>query len=509
MSIVAFGFFCFTALSLLLYYCFPLRLRWYVLLAASVAFYIIGCGWALFLCMCVMAAVAYIGARFVEWDDGRRLQWIPVVSILLVTVVLIAFKESTFFVNNANWLLGFTNRSFRFHMPNWIAPIGISYWALMLIGYILDVKWGKYPAEKNPVKVLLFTCYFPQMTLGPLTRFDDMRGKLFVGHPFEYEGFCHGIQRVGWGLFKKLVIAERLAILVSTIYGPKADGYGYQGLIIVFGAMCYILQVLMDFSGAIDIVNGISQTFGIVMPENFQQPFYAQSLSEIWRRWHMTLSFWARDYIMYPVQRMLTIRYGKTMQRHMGKKNSRNILLYLSMLATWFIVGLWHNGDWKYICGSGLFFFVMIVGGLVLQPFFDSLKNLLHVNTESWSWCIWTRVRSFLLFTLSVSFGRAYDLATGFIFWRRALVWNPWILFDGTLFKLGLDGKDFWALVLGLCVVLLVSGAQIRQGSTRVWLGKQNIVFRWAILFGLCFAVLILGFYGEGYNPADFIYGGF
>jgi D-alanyl-lipoteichoic acid acyltransferase DltB (MBOAT superfamily) len=509
MSIVAFGFFCFVAAALLAYYCFPLRLRWYVPLAASVAFYIIGCGWALFLGMCAMAAAAYFGARFVEWDDSGWRHWIPIGTVILLAGVLIAFKENQFFVDNGNYLLGLTNRQFRLTLPAWAAPIGISYWTLMLLGYVLDVKWGKYPAEKNPLKVLLFTCYFPQMTLGPFTRFDDMRGKLFVGHRFDYEGFCYGLQRVGWGLFKKLVLAERLALIVQTVYGANSDGGGYQGLIILFGAACYVFQLYADFAGAIDIVNGVSQAFGIILPENFQRPFFSQSLSEIWRRWHMTLGFWVRDYIMYPIQRVLTVRYGKPMRRRFGKKTGKDVILYISMLATWFTVGFWHGGGWKYIFASGLFFFVMIVGGMLLQPAFDRLKDALNVDTESFSWRLWLRLRSFLLFTLSVSFGRAADLLSGFRYWSKLFHWNPWVLFDGTMFKLGLDGKDFWVLAIGMAVVLTVSVSQSRRGSTRVWLSKQNIAFRWAMLLGLCFTVLILGMYGEGYNPADFIYGGF
>jgi D-alanyl-lipoteichoic acid acyltransferase DltB (MBOAT superfamily) len=508
-SIVAFGFFCFAALTLLLYYCCPVRLRWYVPLAASVAFYIIGGGWVLFLGMCAMATTAYFGALFAERDGGGWRGWAPIAAIVLLAGALIAFKENQFFVDNGNWLLGFTNRKFRMTLPSWVAPIGISYWTLMLLGYVLDVKWGKYSAETDPLKVLLFTCYFPQMTLGPFTRFDDMRDKLFVGHRFDYDGFCQGLQRVGWGLFKKLVLAERLALIVSTVYGSKSDGGGYQGLVIVFGAICYVLQLYTDFSGAIDIVNGISQMFGITLPENFQQPFFSLSLSEIWRRWHMTLGFWMRDYIMYPVQRTLTVRYAKAARRRFGKKRGKNILLYISMLATWFTVGFWHGGSWKYICASGLFFFIMIVAGMLLQPFFDLLKDTLNVDTDSFSWRLWSRARSFLLFALSVSFGRAADLASGFTFWRKAFHWNPWVLFDGTMFKLGLDGKDFWVLMIGMIVLLLVSCSQVRRGSTRVWLTKQNIAFRWAMLMGLCFTVLILGMYGEGYNPADFIYGGF
>jgi D-alanyl-lipoteichoic acid acyltransferase DltB (MBOAT superfamily) len=487
MSIVAFGFFCFTAFSLLLYYCLPLSIRWYVPLAASIAFFIISCGW-LFVGMCVMAMVAYAGARLTEHGGGGWRHWAPVAAVILLAAGLAVVKDNRFFIDTGNWLLGYTNRKFRITVPEWAAPIGISYWSLMLIGYLLDVIWRKYPAEKNPLNVLFFTCYFPQMTLGPITRFDDMREKLFVGHHFDYHDFCHGLQRVGWGLFKKLALAERLALIVATIYGPNGDGGRYRGFIILLGGIGYILQLYTDFSGAIDIVNGVSQMFGITLPENFRQPFLSLSLSEIWRRWHMTLGFWVRDYVMYPIQRTLTVRYGKAVGRR---------------------TGFWHGGNWKYICATGLFFFVMIVTGMLLKPFFDFMKKLLHIKTDSWSWRVWLRLRSFLLFTFSVSMSRADSLPAGFAFWGKAFQWNPWVLFDQTLFKLGLDGKDFWVLSVGLVILAAVSYSQTRRGSTRKWLGQQNIVFRWVMLLGMYFAVILLGLYGEGYNPADFIYGGF
>jgi D-alanyl-lipoteichoic acid acyltransferase DltB (MBOAT superfamily) len=510
MSIVAFGFFCFTAVTVLLYYCLPLRLRWYVPLVASVASFVIGCGWALSLGMCAMAMTAYVGACCVERSNtNKRLRFVPVIAVASLAGVLIILKDNQFFVETGNWLLGFSNRKFRISAPNWVAPLGISYWTLMLIGYLLDVIWGKYPAERNPLKVLLFTCYFPQMTLGPITRFNEMQGRLFEGHRFDYVSFCFGLQRVGWGLFKKLVLSERLALLANTIFGPNSDGGSYSGLLIVFGGISYILQLYTDFSGAIDIVNGISQLFGIILPENFRQPFLSLSLSEIWRRWHLTLGLWVRDYVMYPVQRSLTMRWGRVARRRFGKRRGKDLMLYIAMLATWFTTGFWHGGNWKYICATGLFFFAMIVGGMLLKPLFDDLKNLFRINARSWSWRFWQRTRSFMLFTISVSMARASSLANGFVYWGKAFKWNPWVLFDQSLFKIGLDGKDSWVLAVGLVILLVVSISQSRRGSTRVWLTRQNIVFRWAMLMGLCFAVLILGMYGEGYNPSDFIYGGF
>ena len=248
--------------------------------------------------------------------------------------------------------------------------------------------------------------------------------------------------------------------------------------------------------------------FGVKLPENFRTPFCSVSLSEFWRRWHMTLGLWLKDYVMYPTQKALASRFGQRAKKLFGKKWGKDSILYLSMLATWFCIGFWHGGSWKYICSSGLFFFVMIVGGLILEPAFKRLTEALRVDTEAWSWLLFQRLRTAALFTLSVSFGRASSLSGGFKFWRRAFAYNPWVFFDGSLYKLGLDRLDFWALIFGLFLLFVVSSFQ-GKGSVREKIEQQNLVFRWALWLGLFAAVLLFGMYGEGYNPSDFIYGGF
>lgn len=444
--------------------------------------------------------------------NGKKSLQFTVGAIVALAIILITYKENSFFTGNyyilAHHILRLDIKYI--NPPRWAAPLGISYFTLSLIGYLCDVMWEKTKAEKNPLKVLLFTCYFPQMTLGPFSRWDEMsNNNLFDGHKFDYQNFCFGLQRFFWGLFKKLVLAERLAIIVKTIYNGGLQGtWTPTGTYILVGVVAYVFQLYTDFSGAIDMVLGISQMFGVELPENFRQPFFSRSLSEIWRRWHMTLGFWLKDYVMYPLQKTLTTKFGKMAKVKFGKKIGKDIILYVSMLVTWFCVGFWHGGSWKYICSSGLFFFVMIVGGEILKPLFDKMAKFFQINTEVWSWHLFQSVRSFCLFGLSVSFGRASSLTDGFKFWGHVFEYNPWVLVDGSLYRLGLDPKDFWVLVFGMLIVLAVSVSQLR-GSVRERLAKQNLVFRWGMYLGLFVAVLLFGKYGEGFNPADFIYGGF
>jgi D-alanyl-lipoteichoic acid acyltransferase DltB (MBOAT superfamily) len=352
------------------------------------------------------------------------------------------------------------------------------------------------------------------MTSGPFTRYNDIKDALFGGEVrWSLERLQFGLQRFLWGLFKKLVVAERLAIIVGTIYDTKPLPLQediYVGLMVVLGAFAYVALLYMDFSGCMDMVIGVSEMLGIPLAENFRRPFSATSLSEIWRKWHITLGLWLKDYIMYPLQKTLTARVGGKFKQWFGKKIGKDLVLYFSMLVLWFGVGFWHGGSWKYICASGLFFFVMIVGGMILQPVFDLIVRILRIDTTAYSWTLFGRVRSFCLFAMSVSFGRRESLTDGLRAWKTVFTdWNPWVLVDDTIFRLGLDRKDFDVMVLGLVAVVVVSMLQEHYGSVRQLIAKQNLVFRWIVYLALLFAVLIFGCYGPGYNPADFIYGGF
>lgn len=521
MSIISFLFFAFVAATLLLYYIFPAKFKWFVLLGASIIFFIAGCSVELFAMMLFMSLLAWLcglinGKIYMQLNasqdeihkkklmNGKK--WITAATIVIEVLILIVLKDNAFFISNANRLFDLFGHPLNLSFPSWAAPLGISYYTLILIGYILDVSWGTSSPQKNPAKFLLFSSYFPQMTSGPFSRYHQMKDQLYAGHRFNYNNFCFGLQRVLWGLFKKLVIAERLAVIVRTIFGDYAS---YPGLYIFIAAISYTLQVYAEFSGCMDIIIGISEMFGITLPENFNTPFFSTSLSEVWRRWHMTLGFWIKDYILYPVLKSeLLQKIGRFCKKTFGKQAGKKIPTYIGMFIAWFTVGFWHGGSWKFIFGSGLFFFIMIVSGQLLEPVFKKLIRTLKINTSCFSWTLFQRIRTFMLFAMSVSFGRTAGLISGLKMWKSALYFNPWILVDQSLYSLGLDRQDFWVLIFGLITFLIISILQ-QKGSIREKLAEQNIVFRWAILFALIFAVLIFGNYGPGYKATDFIYGGF
>ncbi|MEG2250841.1 MAG: MBOAT family O-acyltransferase [Malacoplasma sp.] len=522
MGLLTANFFAFVAISLFAYYITPKKFRWIVLLASSLYFYIVGSSVKRLILLILMLLITYVGAILIdkyilllhtdlntidkEKTEQKRKRILTLTIVVLLTILII-IQDKAFFVNNANQIGRLFGMSFVIGMPKWASQLGISYFTLMLISYICDVSWEVNKVQKNPFKLLLFTSFFPQMLSGPITRYHDMDIALFQGNQFDHRNIEFGLQRIIWGMFKKLVIAERLSIIVSTIYGNYEV---YAGIYVFIAVIGYTLQVYADFSGCMDIVIGISEMFGIKLPENFNTPFYSTSLSEVWRRWHMTLGFWVKDYILYPLLKSsLMQKIRVCSKKRLGKKLSKSIPLYCALFITWFSVGFWHGGSWNYVLGSGLFFFIMIVGGQILEPVFKKTIAVLKINTNCFSWKLFQRFRTFLLFASSVSFGKAASTKAAIDMWKSAFsTFNPWVLFDKSIYNLGVDKENVFVLIISLCIFFIISKLQ-QTGSIREKLSQQNLLFRWSILLILIFATIIFGMYGSNYASSPFIYGGF
>lgn len=496
MSTGSFSFLFFAAVVLLLYYFVPKRYRWLVLFSGSGVYFWCASGSRLllvFLGICLMNYLAAIGiGRIRKKQDASQNAWkVKVVygAVVLADVaLLVLYKDSDFF---------------HAHLT---APIGISYFTLILIGYLTDVYWGKFDAERNFLKLTLFAGYFPQLSSGPFVKYDTMREELFLPKAFDFERIVFGVERVLWGLFKKLVIAERLSVVVNAVYG---DFVTYNGFYVWVAVVAFMLQLYADFSGAMDIVLGISECFGIRLPENFQTPFYAVSIQEFWRRWHITLGAWLREYVFYPVLRSRLIsKLRKWCRKRWGKDFEKrfNLPLYLGLFVTWFLIGFWHGGKWNYIWGSGLYYWLLIVLGDIFAPLLKGAVRVLQINTQCWSWRFFQRVRTAALFAFGLSFFRSESIGAGVALWKSAFaVNNVWVLFDGSLYELGLDRQDVSVLIYALILLFVVEHYKYRI-NIRKKLAEQNYLFRLAVVLLLAFGVVIFGKYGANYVASAFIY---
>lgn len=383
-------------------------------------------------------------------------------------------------------------------------PLGISYYTMSLIGYLLDVYWRKEHAEKNYCRLLLFAVYFPKVFQGPISRHREIAQQLNEGHRFDYQRYCFGWQRMLWGYFKKLVIADRLSIFVNMVFGNYESYHGSQFLVAaIFGAF----QLYCDFSGCMDIALGASQVFGIKLEENFNRPFFSRSAAEFWRRWHITLGAWFKDYVYMPLvisPRLLTIS-GK-LRKNVGKRASKAFSTAIPLAVVWLLTGLWHGSGWNYILW-GVYWGTLIIISTVFEPEMKKLGKFVNIDTESGGYLFFQRFRTFLLFVISRIITIPSELKTsGYIFKSIFTDFAPWKVVDGSIYELGLDRPDFTLVIIALVLLMVVSKKQESGVVIRDKIGALPLIPRWIFWIAACFAVLIFGVYGVGYSASAFVY---
>lgn len=539
MSYTSINFLVFVLLTVVVYFVFPVkRFRWTILLIANVVFYaIVGYQCSAFILFTTLStylialwlekysasSAALLKSKKAEWSREEKKKFKDKVKVrkrLIMTLALVlnfgilAFlKYYNFFAGSLNDILGAFKVEFSIPILTLIKVVGISFYTFQAMGYIVDVYREKVQAQRNPLKLLLFTSFFPQIAQGPISTYDQLAHQLFEGHDFDFTRFKHGCELILWGFFKKLVIADRGYIAISAV---TADYGAYNGTTLTFTVLLYALQLYADFSGGIDISRGVAQIFGVDMIENFKRPYFSRSISEYWRRWHISLGAWMKNYIFYPIamsnafltasKKMKGTRFGKTAA---GAHIAKVLPTSVASLVVFLLVGIWHGAEWKYVA-FGVWNGGIIMLGILLQPLFDALTDKLHINRENFFFRLFQILRTFLI----VLVGYVFDVAPNFSEGMRTIG----MFFSGQNFSegfaqisgLGLNSRDF--ILLGVCTVILFIFSIIQEkyepqgADIRILLDRRAFILRWAIIFIGVMAVVILGVYGSGYNAADFVY---
>ena len=510
MSFLSIDFLLFALIISVVYFLIPGKMQWIWLLIASGVFFYENSAWYQVVNLLVFLLVNYIMSWVMSRQTSKR-KLVFVCVIVFDILYLLIFKYFDFFKPAVLSIIKDENAVNLFHAyVKELCPMGISYIALIIIGYLTDLYWENIALQKNPGKFALFAVFFPQTVSGPIVKYKEQDGNLWgEKHRFSYDRTVIGLERILYGVFKKLVISSRAGIVANTIYDNYAE---YNGFYIPVGVIFYIIQLYTDFSGLMDIVVGLSQILGIEMPENFNTPFYSESISEFWRRWHITLGRFLKDYVLFPMQmsgwfRKLRRAYKSKVGKDFEKKF--NAPRYLTMLISWFIIGFWHGGGWNYIFGVGIYMWAVIILGEVLKPLFDKLIEILHINTENFSWHLFRRVRTLALYMYGVSFFWAKSLEEGFGLWKSAFSeFNPWIFVDKSLYELGLAREEMSILIFGLLVILLASHYS-QDESFLNKLNRQGFIFRLGICLSIFVMTILWGHYGAGFDAASFIYGRF
>ena len=507
----------------LIYNLIPKKREYFLLFANLVVYYIMGKYRLVFLIVSIISV--YFSALFIKKVDEKKeillknknadkklinknikskKKLILVLCILFNVSFLVVFKYLGFLTININGLLDIFHANYKLKIIDLIAPIGISFYTLSALSYIIDVYNGKIEADKSFTKVALFLSFFPQIMEGPITRFSDTANDLYSGKKIEHNNLVLGYQRMMYGLFKKKLLVDRFSLLVINVFNNYNS---YNGLTIFLGAVSYTVMLYMEFSGTMDIVIGSGQIFGINIPENFRQPFFSKNISEFWTRWHISLGAWFKDYIYYPISlskplKKLTVKLRKKLGNHYGPLVSGSIALFV----VWFLNGLWHGAGYTFLL-FGLYHFIMIAFGNFISPIVIKICDKFKINREN----IFYRVLQSIKMSIFVFFGELIFRANSIkdvsgmfkgIFTRFKFNFNE-------LHLLGLDVYDFVIIIITIIIVFIIGILKEKNINIGQKLYEKKLWIRWLIYYVLILSIYIFGAYGPGYEPLDPIYADF
>ena len=469
MDFLSLTFAVFFIISVICYYAVPKKLRWGVLLLSSIIFYV----WSVPYLIGYLLFSAVTTYFYGTWTEKHKEHG----KVLLAFVIL------------ANLAVLLTVKFAPVAGISILAPMGISFYTLQVIAYCVDVYKGKAEAQSNFFKYLLFVSFFPQILQGPIPRYNQLKEQLFEGHTFDYKTVKFGFQLILWGMFLKMVIADRAAIFVNAVF---PEYHLYEGTVLAVAAVLYSIQLYTDFLGCVCIAMGAAEVYGIKLQTNFERPYMAVSIKDFWRRWHISLSSWLRDYVYISL----------------GGKRKGKLRRYINLMLTFLVSGIWHGSGLQYIFW-GLMQGGYQVAGEILQPVRKKVRNVLKIDENSGFYVLWQRACTFVLITSSWVIFRSANLRAGLSMLKRIVTdITPWVLFDGTLYEFGIEARSFMALILCIVLVMVIEHFQ-EKGNIREMLSQQHIIVRWSIYLGAIALVAVLGVYGPGYSATQFLYGQF
>ena len=537
MSYTSFNFMLFLGVTVLAYFLFPVKkYQWTVLLAASYVFYLIAgyryAAYILFTTITTYSAAlwmdriarqakAVLDANKTQWDrqqkkdfknqTRQRKRLILIAALVVNFGILVFLKYYPFVAGSLNDVLGIFRIRFSAPTLKLILPLGISFYTFQSMGYAVDVYREKIAAERNLGKVALFVSFFPQIVQGPISFYDQLAHQLYAPHRLEFTRCKHGCELILWGFFKKLVIADRAVTAIDAVLENYAD---YNGAILLFTVLLYALHLYADFSGGIDISRGVAQILGIDLAENFKRPYFATSINDYWRRWHITLGAWMKNYVFYPLalskgfanagKKLKATCFGKT---EFGAHVAKVLPTSFASLIVFLLVGVWHGAGGKYIA-FGLWNGGVIMLSTLLEPLFGKLTTRLRLNVRSWWYRVFQMLRTFVI----VLVGYVFDIAPSF---RAAMGTFRRILTDQNLWEarqqlaaMKLDGYDYGLLAVCTGILFTVSVIQERNsGDTiRNMLDRRPFAVRYLVLLAGIMMVLLFGIYGPDFDAAQFVY---
>lgn len=505
----------FLPIVIVIYQLVPKKFRWVMMLATDYIFFWLISGKLLIYLIAATLIAHYIGiwlenATLTSDCSSKELtkkkRRILALGILINLAVLIVLKYFNFFGQSISDFLGLFSVNWEFKAIKFLVPIGISYYTLQVISYITDVYRGTLKPEHNLAKVALYLSFFPQIMEGPISRFHEVADDLYSGSSIKFDNLKMGYQRIVWGLFKKYIIADRIAPVVSTVFSSYDS---YDGSIVAFGAICYTCQLYMEFSGCMDIIIGTGQIFGIKLPENFRQPFFAKDASDFWHRWHITLGTWFKDYIFYPVSLAKPVKnFAKKVKNRFGRNVSKFVAPVAALFCVWSCNGLWHGAQWTFIF-YGMYYFILITLENILESPAQKLTAKLHINRDGVGFKIFRMVKLFIIVNIGELFFRAETVKDGFMMLGRIISNFHITKLFSKIYNLGMDEPDVYTALVGLIIVCIVGILHEKNIRIRESISKWKLPVRWAFWYAAIIFIILFGAYGAGYASVDMIYAGY
>ncbi len=474
-----------------IYFVLPKKAKYIWLLVASYYFYM-SWNYKYVVLILFTTVVTFISGLFIEKAKEKTKKKLMLAAGLVLNFgLLFFFKYFGFFLVNVNRVLNIFRLSAIDNPFDLLLPVGISFYTFQAVGYCIDVYRGDIKAERNFIKYALFVSFFPQLVAGPIERSKNLLSQISeIGEKkmVSYEKVVSGFGMMLWGLFLKMVVADRVSIMVDEIF---RNIYRIGTVEAIVGAAGFSLQIYADFAGYSTIAIGAARVMGFDLMENFNTPYFATSIGDFWHRWHISLSTWFRDYVYIPL----------------GGNRQGKARKYLNILVTFLISGLWHGTSWSFVIWGGLHGLYQIIGDL-LKPFREKACKFLGLNKETTGYKIGQIILTDILAGFAWIFFRAGSTREAFYYINRLFTrYNPWVFFDESLLEWGLDYREMMILLGAVLLLLIVSLIRYKKGiDAGAFLYKQDVIFRWVVFILLILSIIVFGEYGISFDSGKFIY---
>lgn len=472
-----------------MYFLVPHRYRWPLLLGASCVFYMAFIP-AYILILFTTIAIDYVAGMAIEDTSGRqRKNWL-VLSIISTCLVLFIFKYFNFFNTNFAALAKTLRWNYSIDALKLILPIGLSFHTFQSLSYVVEVYRGRQRAQRNFGVYALYVMFYPQLVAGPIERPQNLLHQFETPHRFEYQRVADGLKLMTWGLFKKVVIADRLAIMVNHVYN---EPFAYQGLPLIIATIFFAFEIYCDFSGYSDMAIGAAQVMGFRLMDNFNRPYFSRSVAEFWKRWHISLSTWFRDYLYIPLG-------GNRVTR---RRRAFNLFL------TFLVSGLWHGANWTFVIWGALHGAYVTIGN-VTRGLRDNVRRAIGLTSTSRISRLWQTGLTFGLVTFAWIFFRARDANQAWYITTHLLSGIPSQLplvrsnLGNARDQLVYLGQGKWVFGIAILSILAMEGVHVlqRHGRMRHMLAEKPAWVRWPLYYGLVMSIFLFGVF----NRTAFIY---